>query len=107
MFLFHSQSYLYFLFIDQHPFLFTRFLMLFPRLGKVLLDNPCANLFVVRDFNFHYKYLLKYSGGVKLIDLMEFAIVFYFGLSSLTFLFGSLTVMLAVISMVLSFTSLP
>ena len=32
-------------------------------IGKVLLINPSANIFVFGDFNVHHKDWLKYSGG--------------------------------------------
>ena len=58
----HAVSYFFFLFQSPSS-LCTVFDCISSNIDEVLLINPSANLFVVGDFNLHYKDWLACSGG--------------------------------------------
>ena len=66
--LLHSLSYLFFLYRSPSLSLWTVFDVISSNIDKVLSINPSANVFVSADFNFHYNYLLTYSGGTDRPD---------------------------------------
>ena len=66
--LLYSVSYFFFLYQSPSSSLCTVFDSISSNIDKVLSINPSANVFVSADFNFHYNYLLTYSGGTDRPD---------------------------------------
>ena len=61
--LFHSVSYLFFLYRSPSSSLCTVFDSISSNINEVLSINPDDNVFVFGDFNVHHKDWLTYSGG--------------------------------------------
>ena len=61
--LFHSVSYLFFLYRSSFSALCTVFDSISSNIDEVLSINPSANIFIFGDFNVHHKDWLTYSGG--------------------------------------------
>ena len=61
--LLHSVSYFFFLYHSPFLSLCMDFDSFSSNIDEVLSTNPSANVFVVGDFNIHYKDWLTYSGG--------------------------------------------
>ena len=97
--LLHSVSYLFFLYWSPFSLLSTVFDSISSNIDEVLLINPSANVFLFRDFSVHHKDWLTYSGGTGRPGELcyNFSISNDLPQMQLTFLLGSLTVILTLL----------
>ena len=100
--LLHSASYFFFLYRSPSSSLCTAFDSISSNIDKVLSVNPSTNGFVFKDFDFHHKDRLIYSGGTDWPgDIIIIIItIFLFQMTLLrwlTFLIGSQTVTVTVL----------
>ena len=92
--LFHTVSYFFFLYRSLSFSICTVFYSISSHIDEVLSINPSANVFVFGDFDVHYKDWLFYSGGTDRPDELIIFLSQMTLLKWLTFLLGSLIVML-------------
>ena len=97
--LLHSVSYFFFLYQSPSSSLCITFDSISSNIDEVLLINPSANVFVFEDFIVHHKNWVTYSGGTDRPGELcyNFSISNDFTQMGLTFLLGSLTVILTVL----------
>ena len=97
--LLHSVSYLFFLYWSPFSLLSTVFDSISSNIDEVLFINPSANVFLFRDFSVHHKDWLTYSGGTGRPGELcyNFSISNDLPQMQLTFLLGSLTVILTLL----------
>ena len=94
--LLHSVSYFFFLYQSPSSSLCTVFDSISSDIAEILSINPSA-VFVFGDFNIHHKDWLSYSGGINLVNSVVSFLSQMTLLRWLTFLLGSLTVILIVL----------
>ena len=102
--LLHSVSYFFFLYRSASSLLYTVFDSISSNIDEVVSINPSAIVFVFGDFNIHHKDWLTYSGGTD----RPGELCYHFAISNdlthiVTFLLGSLTVILTVLLFWISF----